>query len=117
MGWNFGHQQGIDIGELLGLGRRGSGHAGQLRVHAEIILEGDRCQGLVLGLDIGAFLGLQRLVKAVRIAPSLHHPAGKFVNNDDPAVLDDVIGVALEHMARLQSAVYVVYNRGIFVII
>ena len=87
---------------------RRAGHARQLRVHAEIVLEGDRGERLVLGLDFDAFLGLDRLVKPVRPAPTVHHPAGELVDDDDLPLLHDVVDVPLEHHVRLQGLVQVV---------
>ena len=85
----------VDLRELLGLGLGGAGHAGELLVHAEVVLEGDRGQGLVLGLDLDALLGLDRLVQAVGPAPAGHQAAGELVDDDDLAVLDDVVDVLL----------------------
>ena len=53
----------VDFGELVRFGHRGAGHAGQLRVQPEIVLERDRSEGLVFRLDRDVFLGLQRLVQ------------------------------------------------------
>ena len=86
----------VDVAELLGLGRRRAGHAGELLVHAEVVLEGDRGERLVLGLDLDVLLGLERLVQALRVAPSRHHAAGELVDDDDLVVPDDVVLVALE---------------------
>jgi hypothetical protein len=41
----------VDLGEFVGFGRRRAGHAGELLVEAEVVLEGDRGERLVLGLD------------------------------------------------------------------
>ena len=62
-------------------------------IEPEIVLEGDRGERLVLLLDERSFLGLQRLVQAVRVAPALHHAAGELVDDDDLVVLDDVVGI------------------------
>jgi hypothetical protein len=91
----------VDVAEFLGFGRRRAGHAGQLVVHAEIVLEGDRGERLVFRLD-ATFLGLQRLVQAFGEAPARHHAAGELVDDDDLAVADDVVLVALEQLVRLQ---------------
>ena len=56
--------------EFVGFGRGRAGHAGELLVEAEVVLEGDRGQRLVLGLDLDVLLGLERLVQAFRIAPA-----------------------------------------------
>ena len=41
----------VDLLELVGFGVGGAGHARELRVHAEIVLERDRGERLVLALD------------------------------------------------------------------
>ena len=82
--------------EFRGLGDGRSGHARDLFVHLEEVLEGDRRQGLVLAGHLDAFLGFQRLVQPFAITPALEDTAGKLVDDQDLAVLDDVIDVALE---------------------
>ena len=52
-------------------------------------------------------LASTRLVQPLRPAPSVHHSAGKLIDDDDLAVLDDVIGVATEHHIRAQRLVQV----------
>ena len=83
------------MGELAGLGLGRTGHAGELLVHAEVVLEGDRGEGLVLLLDLHPFLRLDRLVEALRPAPPGKDAAGELVDDQDLAVLDDVVDVAL----------------------
>ncbi len=56
-------------------------------------------------------LGFQRLVQAFRIAPSRHHAAGEFVDDDDGIVLDDIILVAMEQLVGLERLLDVV-NDG-----
>ena len=98
----------VDVAELLGLGRGRAGHAGELLVHAEIVLEGDRGQRLVLRLDRHVLLGFQRLVQAFGKAAARHHAAGELVDDDDLAVADDVVLVPLEQAVRLERVVDVV---------
>ena len=85
----------VDLVELLGLGHRRAGHAGQLVVQPEVVLEGDRGQGHALALDAQALLRLDRLVEALAPAAAGHLAAGELVDDDDLAVLDDVVAVAL----------------------
>ena len=85
----------VDLVELLGLGHRRAGHAGELVVEAEVVLERDRGEGHALALDAQALLGLDRLVEALAPAPARHLAAGELVDDDDLAVLDDVVAVAL----------------------
>ena len=85
----------VDLVELLGLGHRRAGHAGELVVEPEVVLEGDRGQGHALALDPEPLLRLDRLVKALAPAPARHLAPGELVDDDDLAVLDDVVPVAL----------------------
>ncbi len=103
----------VDLVELGRLGVGGAGHAGELVVHAEIVLEGDGGQGLVLALDLDPFLGLHRLVQAVAPAPPRHQPAGEFVDDHHLAVLDHVVDVALEQGVGLEGLVDVVQDLDV----
>ena len=103
----------IDLLELERLGVGGAGHAGELAVHAEIVLERDRRERLVLALDRHAFLRLDRLVQAVGPAAARHQPAGELVDDDDLAVLHDVMLVALEERMRAQRRVQVMHQRDV----
>ena len=85
----------VDLVELLGLGHRRAGHAGELVVEPEVVLERDRGEGHRLALDPQALLRLDRLVEALAPAPARHLAAGELVDDDDLAVLDDVVAVAL----------------------
>ena len=98
----------VDLLEFRRFRFRRAGHAGQFLVHAEIILEGDRGQGLVLTFDLDAFLGLDGLVQAVTPAPAGHQAAGEFVHDDDLAVFHHVIAVQLEERVRFQRLLEVV---------
>ena len=84
---DLGDLEPVDLGELGGLGRGGAGHAGELGVEPEVVLEGDRGERLVLGLDRHLLLGLERLMQAVGVAPALHHAAGELVDDHHLAVL------------------------------
>ena len=113
VGRDLDHFEAVDVGELLGLGHGRAGHAGELRVEPEVVLEGDRGQGLVLVLDNRLLFGLQRLVQAIRVAPPFHHPAGELVDDDDLVVLDDVVRVALEQLVGAQCLVDVVHQAHV----
>ena len=113
VGGDLGDVHLVDVDEFLRLGRRRAGHAGQLLVEAEVVLDGDRGQGLVLGLDVDAFLGLDRLVQALRQPPAVHHPAGELVDQHHLAVADDVVAVALVEHVGAQRLVDVVDHRDV----
>ena len=86
----------------------GAGHAGELGVEAEIVLEGDGGERLVLGLDAHVLLSLERLVQPFGIAPALHHAPGELVDDDHLVVLDDVVAVALEQGVGAERLMHVV---------
>ena len=92
----------IELG-LLGLGR--SGHARQLVVHPEVVLNGDGGEGLGLSLDLHSFLGLHRLMQSVGPAPAGHDPAGELVHDHHLAFLHQVIHFLLVQHVRLQQLV------------
>ncbi len=113
VGRDLDHFEPVDLAEFGRLGHRRAGHAGQLGIHAEEVLEGDRGQRLVLALDLDLFLGLERLVQALGIAPAGHHAAGELVDDDDLAVLDDVVDVAGEQLVGAQRLRHVVEHRDL----
>ena len=114
VGRDFDDVEHVDLAELVLFGHRRSGHAGELVVHAEVVLEGDRRERLVLAGDLHALLGLDRLMQAVRIPPAGHDAAGERVDDQDLAVLDDVVDVQLHIAARVQGVVDVVHDLVVF---
>src|SRR3712207_5249333 len=81
----------VDLDELLLLRLRSTGHPGELLVEAEVVLERDRGERLVLLLDPQPLLRLDRLVEALGPAAALHDPARELVDDLHLAVLDDVV--------------------------
>ena len=103
----------VDLVELGGLGHRRTGHAGELVVEAEEVLQGDRGERLVLVLDLHPLLGLDRLVHALVVAAAGEDAAGVLVDDQDLAVHDDVVLVALEQLLGLDGVVQVADERGV----
>ncbi len=100
VGGNHHHIQLVGLFELGGFGFGRTGHAGQLFVQAEVILEGDGGERLVFALDLDVFLGFDGLVQTVAPAAARHHAAGEFVDDNHLAVLHQIILVALEQHVR-----------------
>ena len=98
----------VDLVELGGLGLGGTGHAAELFVHAEVVLEGDGREGLVFLADRDAFLRFDGLVQPVGPAAAGHEAAGELVDDDDLAFFDDVLDVALIEVVRLDGDLDVV---------
>lgn len=111
VGRNFDTAQTVNVIKLGFLGHGGAGHAGKFRIQTEIVLESDGSQGLVFRLDLDTFFGFNRLVQTVGITTPFHHTAGKFVNNHNLAVFDDVVNVADVHFMRPQSLIDIM-NQG-----
>ncbi len=95
----------VDRVELRLFGLRGAGHARQLVVHPEVVLDGDRGEGLGLALDLHPLLGLHRLVQPVGPATARQHPAGELVHDEHLAVLHQVIDVLLVERVGLEQLV------------
>src|SRR5690348_3308210 len=100
----------VNFSEFLGFGFRGSGHAGEFFVHAEVILESDGGERLIFALDFHGFLGFDGLVQTVGPAAAGHLAARELVHDDDFTFLDDVVHVALEERVRAQALIDVM-NR------
>ena len=76
----------IYLPKLIGFRLGRAGHAGQLLVELEEVLQRHCRQRLRLFLDLDAFarvLGLDRLVQPVRPLPADHQTAREFVDDDD----------------------------------
>ena len=103
----------IDLLKLRGLGIRRTGHAGELLVEAEIVLESDGGQGLVLVLDRHSFLGFHRLMQPLRPAPAGHGSSGELVDNDHLAITNDVIDVPGEQRVGAQTRVEMMHQHDV----
>ena len=99
------HTQVVGVHELGGLGLGGAGHARELLVELEVVLEGDRGESLVLRLDLHPLLGLDRLVHALVVAAPGQDTTGVLIDDHHLAVEDHVVLVALEQLLRLDGVV------------
>ena len=106
------HLEAVDLVELLLLGHGRAGHARELVVQPEVVLEGDRGEGHRLALDAQALLGLDGLVESLRPAAAGHLAARELVDDDDLAVLDDVVAVDLVQRVRPQRLLEVAREPG-----
>src|SRR5215207_8246096 len=113
VGRDLHDRQLVDLHELVRLGDGRAGHARELLVHAEVVLQRDRRERLVLLLDAHALLRLDRLVQALRPAPAVEDPTRELVDDLDLAVDDRVVDVALVQRLGLQRLVQVVDERAV----
>ena len=107
------HLQAVDLLKLGGLRLCGARHAGELFVHAEIVLERDGGQRAALAGDGDALLGLDGLVQPLIVAAAQHQAAGELVHDDDLAVAHHIIHVPLHHAPRLDGLVDVMLQRHV----
>ena len=113
VGRDHHHLQAVDLHELGRFRIRRAGHARELLVEAEVVLEGDRGDGLVLLAHPHAFLRFDRLVQAVGPAPARHRAAGELIDDDHFAVAHDVLDVALVERMRAQRGVQVMHQADV----
>ena len=88
--------------KFVGLRICRAGHAPELFVKAEEILESGRCQSLGLLLDLHPFLCFHSLVEPFGPAPPRHGPPRVLVDDDDLTLLDDIVHVPAIDEARPQ---------------
>ena len=103
VGRNRNNRKIVCAHQFGGFGLRGTGHAGQLVVHAEVVLQRDGGKRLVFFFDLDALFGLDRLVDALAPAPTFKNATGEFVDNFDLAIGDDVVLVTLVQLFRLEG--------------
>ena len=95
--------QPVDVIELGSLGLGGAGHARELLVHTEVVLNRDRRVGLIFLLERDAFLGFDGLVEAVGPAATFHDAAGVFVDDLHLALMDDILLVLFVERVGLEQ--------------
>ncbi|MPM65514.1 hypothetical protein SDC9_112411 [bioreactor metagenome] len=85
----------VDFQEFRCFGVCGTGHAADLVIHPEEVLEGDGGQRLVLSQDLDLLLGLNGLVQTVAVAPSMQDAPGEFVDYLDLSVDNHVVDIMM----------------------
>ena len=113
VGGDLHHLKPVDRAELFRLGHRGAGHAAKLVIEPEIVLEGDGGERDVFGLDLRALFRLKRLMQTVGEAPTVHHAAGEFVDQNHLGLFDDIILVPSVELVRAQRLIDVVDERDV----
>jgi len=102
------HIEIVDFQEFRSFGVGGAGHAADLVIHAEKVLEGDGRQSLVLTEDLDLLLGLDRLVQPVAVPPPVKDAAGEFIDDLHLAIdyyIIDIGAVEPEGLHRLGDIV------------
>jgi hypothetical protein len=71
-----------------------------LPIQTEIVLEGDRGQGLVFSLNRHSLLGFNGLMQPIRPAPSGHGAPGELIDDDHFVFANDVFHIAVKQSMR-----------------
>ena len=100
--------QAVNFLEFIGFGVSSSGHAAELVVQAEIILESDGGHGLVLRLNGDTFLGFDGLVQAIAPTTTGHQTAGEFIHDGDFTALVNVMLIQVVEMVGAQCGIQMV---------
>jgi len=116
VGRDADHIEAVDGPEFIFLGQGRACHAGQLLIHAEIVLEGDGRQSLVLISDFDAFLGFDGLVQAIAVAAAEHQAAREVIDDDDLAVFQDIVLVAVHDAIGPQGIIDMVVDFVVFLV-
>ena len=106
--WNCLHGKVIDLSKLRVLGHCSTRHARELVIKTEVVLERDCSERLVFLAHIYAFLGFNCLVKTLRIASTFHNTTGKFINNFDFAIRNNILLIAVKHILSFQRLLQVI---------
>ena len=99
--------------KFVGLRICRAGHAPELFVKAEEILESGRRQSLGLLLDLHPFLCFHSLVEPFGPAPPRHGPPRVLVDDDDLTLLDDIVHVPAIDEARPQRRMNVMQEAKV----
>ncbi len=114
VGRNYHDIHVVNFAEFIFLSLSRTGHAGQLLVHAEVVLQCNGRKGLRLLAHGNAFLCLNSLMQAIAVAPPEHQAARKFIYDYDFAFFYNVIHIAPHQIVGLQRNVHVVVDFHIF---
>ena len=103
-----------NFAELGLLGECRARHTRELGIETEVILEGDGGKRLGLLLDVDMLLGFNRLVQTVVVPSAGHETTGERIDDDDLAVLDDVVHIALHDAVGADRLVDMVRDGRVF---
>ncbi len=103
----------VDLLELVLFGHSSTCHTGELCVETEEVLESDGSKSLGLALYLNAFLCFDSLMQTVVETASHHETSGEFINDDNFAVLYNVIYLVLHYTVSLDSLIDVVEKSHI----
>ena len=104
------HFETIDLLKLVRFGISRTRHAGQLLIHAEEVLKGDRGDRLVLFANLDTLFRLNGLMQPIRPTAARHRSTGKLIDNDDFAIADDIFHVLMVQTMSPQSRIQMMHD-------
>ena len=117
VGRNDGDFKFIDMREFIRFCRRSACHSRQFFIQAEIILVGNFRAGLAFLHDAHALLRFNRLMEPLAEPPANLLSAGEFINEEDFAVLDEVVHIAFVELMRCEGLIDVMDEREVGMLI
>ena len=102
VGWNHHTLKPINLTEFKRLGIRGSGHATQLFVNAEVVLKRGGRHSLAFSLNIDVLFRLNGLMQALRQTSTGHSAARVLIDQNDLTILHNVFDVSMKQVVRAQ---------------
>ena len=104
----------VDLTELLLLCQRRTCHTALFLIFIKQILERDRCKSFALPFYFHALLGLNCLMKTVRISSSGHDTSRKLIDDQNFVILHHIILVAEHQVVGTESQNNIMLNLQIF---
>ena len=106
VGRNRHHVQVVDVIKFSGFGFCRTGHTGQLRVEAEVVLNRNGGQGLRFAFDIHAFLRFHRLMQAFAPTATGQDTTGEFIHDHHLVILHHILFIAVVQRIGAQQLVH-----------
>ena len=103
----------VDVPKLACFRFGSTGHTGQLVIHTEVVLQGNRRESLCGGFHLHAFFGFDGLVQTVGVTAAFHDTSGLLVHNLHLTVDYHILVVFLEHGVSLQQLVDGMYTLAL----
>src|SRR3989338_5444586 len=114
VGGNHDYVESVDFQEFFRGSRRSAGHAGELFVKTEIVLESYGAGSAGLFLNLYPFLGLDGLMNTFAPAAARLQAAGKGINYYHLPVFNNVVLVPLKNSLRFDRGLQMMHVLDAF---
>ena len=114
VGRDLNNVHSVNITELFFLSKRSTCHTAFFCIFVKEVLESNGCKSFALTFYLYMLLGLNSLMKSVRIAAARHDTSGKFINNQDLIVFYHIILISVHQVVGAESQNNIVLDLQIF---